>query len=383
MAWGQWARRSTHDGGIAAGLDLNAGRARAALGAPEHPPRAVAFQDGVAELPLALNLDAKTIIVGDAALGLRRTAPHSLCAGFLPYLGQPKHWGQRRAQVDAATALAHVVEKIRPHVAQAAGVAVTLPTYLSGKQINLTTAALHGLKIPLVGTCILPLAIAAHSGEARRGTALVLDADDHAMAWSVIAMDQKHVEHLGSLNMSGLGLRGWVDRLMEAVSDRCIRLCRRDPRDSAIAEQSLDEQLAAGLGQPRSGKPWALSIRTEHWFQNLSIAPEDIERACSSFARQVAEGLRQALAECSASAAPEVLWVTAAAARLPGLLGAVGVRLPERTVIEELSAIAPAQAAHALAVRRMRAEIPAGHHDAQLPFEPAANGSTSDRLKTR
>ena len=44
-----------------------------------------------------------------------------------------------------------------------------------------------------------------------------------------------------------LAVKAWKDKLLDAVSDRCVRLCRRDPRDSAEAEQSLFEQLDDSL----------------------------------------------------------------------------------------------------------------------------------------
>ncbi len=40
-----------------------------------------------------------------------------------------------------------------------------------------------------------------------------------------------------------LAVRLWKNKLLDAVSDRCVRMCRRDQRDSAEAEQALYEQL--------------------------------------------------------------------------------------------------------------------------------------------
>ena len=38
-------------------------------------------------------------------------------------------------------------------------------------------------------------------------------------------------------------LKAWKDRLLDAVDGVDLRLCRRDPRDSADAEQALFEQI--------------------------------------------------------------------------------------------------------------------------------------------
>jgi hypothetical protein len=378
MAWGTWSRKQAADGAAVAGLDLNAGRARAAFAAPGMPARPVLLGDTDEELPLAVGLEHRAPEVGPAVLRLRRRAPHQLCEGFLPALGQPRLWTSGRHKLDAAGAFAAVAEKIRSALAGTAGAAVTFPPYLAPGQVKVATGILEAAKISILGTAALPLAIAAATPDFTRGTAVVVDVDDHAATASALVADHKHYRVLASLSVPA-GLRAWVDQLMAFVADRCIRVCRRDPRDSAAAEASLDEQLTATLAAPRSIKPLALSVRTEHWFQNLVLAPDELERACVPLARTLADGLRQVLADVPA---PEVAWLTSSASRLPGLTGAVGLRLPERTVVDELPPAAPAEAAHRLALRRLRGELPAGHLDAALPRTPTA-GPGGERLTVR
>ncbi len=178
--------------------------------------------------------------------------------------------------------------------------------------------------------------------------------------WSLIQTDGKHHQIKGVIPLTTSGIRAWVDRLVEFVSDRCVRICRRDPRDSAMAEQSLDEQLVEFLNHPRPNQPLALSLRTEHWFQNLVVSWEDITKACQGQARAIADGGRTILNRISSATPPEVVWVTSAAAKLPGLMDSVALRLPERTSIMELSPVAGAEAALTLAVRRVRGELPGG-----------------------
>jgi hypothetical protein len=377
MVWAKWSSRSASDS--VAGLDINAGRARAAVGALGVPARPALLADPDEELPLALTLENRTVEVGPAALAHRRRAPHLFCAGFLPILGQPRVWTHARHKLDASFALAHVADSIRKSLDNVGAVYATLPGYLAASQVQLARSIMEAAKLPLAGSAILPLALVAARPENRRGTALVFDADDHAATWTLVTTDAKQVRRAGVTSLPNHGIRAWVDRLMDYVADRCIRLCRRDPRDSALAEQSLDEQLTAHLSQSRHNKPLALNVRTEHWYQNLALLPEEIEKACAGLARTVADGLRQCLVETTTP--PDVLWVTASAARLPGVAGAVNVRLPERTAIEELSVHAPAEAAHALAVRRAKGELPAGHLDAAIPRMSVA--AANDRLTVR
>ena len=75
------------------------------------------------------------------------------------------------------------------------------------------------------------------------------------------------------------GLKAWKDRLVDAVSDRCVRLCRRDPRDSADAEQALFEQLDDALDRVRAGHRVSLTVRTAHWFQDVPQQPDDFHSA--------------------------------------------------------------------------------------------------------
>lgn len=373
MAWGQWTRKpaTAEHGAAMAGLDLNATRAAAMFGAPSQPPRPIRWGEGVDELPLALSLERRAPEVGSAALALRRRSPHQFCSGFLPFLGQPRTWGTGRYKVHAASALAHVAERLRQGLAGVAGLAITLPAYLTSKQVNLGLTALEAIRLPMHGSAALPLALAGAAGPTRRGVLLVLDADDFALTWSVLDSDGKVVRLNGTLTLPHLGIRAWVDRLMVAVADRCVRICRRDPRDSASAEQSLDEQLTGIVSQPRPAKPWSLSVRTEHWYQTLSYPPEEIDRVVAGLARQAADAIRPALDEAGVTTMPDVVWATAAASHLPGLLGEASLRLPDRTAVEELPTHAPAMAAHRLALKRVAGELPEGHLEGAWPFPPA------------
>ncbi|WP_171471264.1 hypothetical protein [Frigoriglobus tundricola] len=78
-----------------------------------------------------------------------------------------------------------------------------------------------------------------------------------------------------------LNVKAWKDRLLDAISDRCVRLCRRDPRDSAEAEQALFEQLDEALDRARAGQRSSLCVRTAHWFQDVVQQPEEFEAHCA------------------------------------------------------------------------------------------------------
>lgn len=361
MVWSHWKAKTVPNGGIfVAGLDLNATRARGAFADPGTPARPLLLADPDEELPLALSLENRSPQVTAKSLAYRRASPHLLCAGFLPYLGQPRNWVHGRHKLDAHSALAHVAEKLKSGLNGVSGVEVCLPAYLTASQIKLARSSMESAKLPVLGTIALPLALATLNPDAPRGLSLILDADDQLACWSLIETDSNHHHLKANVPLTNSGIRAWVDRLVDFVSDRCVRLCRRDPRDSAAAEQSLDDQLTEYLANSKPGQPLALSLRTEHWFQNLVLTWDEIVRATGSLARSTAEGVRTVLNRMPESSMPEAVWITLAAAQLPGLLDAIALRLPERTTVIKLSRVAGAEAALALAVRRLRHELPSG-----------------------
>src|SRR5207245_2221920 len=99
--------------------------------------------------------------------------------------------------------------------------------------------------------------------------------------WSaVLAGSQARLLHTQALPR--LGLRAWKERLLNAVADRCVRQSRRDPRDSAEAEQGLYEQLDEAMENARLGQPIELTIQSAHWFQGLTLRDADLLGACAA-----------------------------------------------------------------------------------------------------
>lgn len=372
MIWGQRARKPAGDEAVV-GLDINATRCRAAVGPAGLPPRAALLDESSEELPLALALDRRPAGVGHVALGHRRRSPHLLCSGFLPLLGEPRTWTAGRQKFDAAAALTAVASAASDRVGPAKTVYAALPAYLTLPQVQFARAALESARLPLAGSCSAPLAAAVATG-LRRAVAVFLDADDHASVWSLLLVDARAATVAHSVSLPHFGVRAWVERLMDSAADQCIRLCRRDPRDSAGAEQALEDQIAEYLRPDRADGPLGLSVRTEHWFQNFVFAPDEIARACGGPARVVADGLRQLLDE-RPGVTPDAIYLSAAAARLPGLATLIDVRRPDRAAVERLAINAIEVAAHALAVRRSRADLPALHLDTTLPLVAAADRS--------
>lgn len=380
MAWTNWSRKSPEakpDTNAVVGLDVNSSRARAAYGPTAGTiPRPLSLDDSGMDLPLTISLDGRSPEVGQPGTALVRRMPHVVCRNYLPELGQAREWRAGRHRLDAAGATACLVQRLcRPLTGQHA-LALAVPSYLTLPQVTQLTAAFEHARLPILGTVTTPLALAATNPDAKIGTHLVADADDHGLTWTVIMANGEQIRILASLTFPLASTRVWLDALLDGVSDRCVRMCRRDPRDSASAEQGLYEQLLSALDRLLPGHSISLHIRSSQWFQEMSLAAEEFEHLCSQQIRNAVEGMRQALARAHAAAPvmaqPDAVWLTADAARLPGLVTAVGQNLPEPTVVRPLPPHAVALAAHSLACSWLRGDIARGHLDAA--FSIAAIG---------
>jgi hypothetical protein len=397
-----WSRKpAVHDKARAAGVDLTASRARAvALSAGEG--RAIPL-DGGDELPLVVALDRRTPEVGRAGFALCRKAPHAVCANFLPALAQAREWRHGRHVMEAEAALGLAFAKLRgPVAAESAAAALALPAYLTPVQVGNVVAAATRAKFPLKGTAVAALALAADRAAAvlsgnpaapeasapdwvvplrpaggGPGAVLVVDVDEHALSAAVVEVDRDRVRAGAVGAWPRFAAKAWKDRLLDAVADRCVRLCRRDPRDSADAEQALFEQLDDALDRTRVGLRVNLTVRTDRWFQDVVQHPDDFDAHCAALARGSAEVVRDLPAQ-----PPRAVWLTHAAGRLPGLARAVHAHAPLGTAVEVLPADAAARAAAALVPRWLAAELPRAHLDAVIPLSRPGTESAAEVPRT-
>jgi hypothetical protein len=391
------------------GVDLNGSRVRAAAGPAGGTPHPLPLNGGHAELPLALSLEKRSVQVGRAGLAVCRRLPHMACLDFLAHLGTSRGWAAGRHALDAARALTLVLEHLRPAWAAAQGLALAVPAYLDPDQVTLLTqlaekAGARGRSPPprVLGTVPTPLAAAltAYAEQPWYGLALVVDVDVHALTWAAVLVADGRMLLLDAQPLRRLGLRAWKERLLDAVADRCIRQSRRDPRDSAAAEQALFEQLDAALDRCRQGQPAELVIQTTSWYQHLSLRPEEVVGFCAPLVRQGVDGLRAVLAATEPHGPPSAVLLTADAGRLPGLAAAleenVGglaakgtdeadedfgadllrVDAVARSGVGVLPPDAVARAAFALAAGQHRGHLPRGHLGAAPlpPPQPADPG---------
>lgn len=386
-----WSRKTTptHDKARHVGIDVTATRVRAAsLGLGK--VTALALDPPAEELLLFVALDRRAPEVGRAGYGLVRRAPHAVCSNFLPALTQSREWRNGRHVLTADAALDLAFAKLRnPVEAESEAVALALPAYLTPGQVGKVVAATAKARLPLKGTAVGPLAVAADralsllTGKSAApetpapdwvvplrpsatgpGSVVVVDADEHALSATVVAVERDRVRVTLTATWPKFSARAWKDRLLDAVSDRCVRLCRRDPRDSAEAEQSLFEQLDAAIDRVRAGQRVNLQLRTDRWFQDVAQNPDEFDAHCAALARAAGEAVRDVAVTAALDAPPRAVWLTHEAGRLPGLAKALHAHTPERTAVEVLPPDAVARAVAALVPRWAAAELPRAHLDA-------------------
>jgi hypothetical protein len=300
----------------------------------------------------------------------------------LSSIGRARDWRTPRGRLNAAGAVALVAERLKRDLPPGHAVVLVVPPYLTDQQVAQISDAFVRTGILVAGSVAAPLALAA-TCDAGFGTALVLDADEHALTWSVLTADGPNARLLAHHAVPGASVRAWFDRLIDAVSDRCVRLCRRDPRDSAAAEQSLFEQIDSTLSARHSHAQVTLSIRTAQWFQELTLGMEEFETFALPLARMAVEAMRQVAVEAHSTAPvmarPDLLWITADAARLPGLAAAATQHVPESTVVQTLPADAFATAGYVLGGHYLRGDLPRGPVSGIVPRFAAGPGAAPGR----
>jgi hypothetical protein len=387
------------------GMDLNATRARAVSGPRPQSVTVLRLDDDAFDLPLALSLEARQVRIGRPGTALSRCRPHLACLDFLPWLGAGRTWQAGRHSLDADAALGLVFNHLRASFGSASGVVLAIPSYLVEAQVLHLRKVAERARWALTGSVPVPVAVAlaacSDAGPPWSGLALVADLDGYALTWSAVEVADGQARLLQAHPVPQLARGVWLRRLLDGVAHRCVRLSRRDPRESAEAEQSLYDQLALYLDSGLTRNLVEFSIQAGPWFQHLMFHPDELSALLDGLVRQTVAEMEAFVAVLPAGGpAPVRVLLTPAVGILPGLASALEQRLSgQRTprevmpdpqplpsdfgedLVEEVSGPMRvsvlgvddvALAAHHLAARFHRGEMPAQHLDTvDLPDSPA------------
>lgn len=329
------------------GFDLNSTRVRAVSGALGEFPYPVPLDPPQTDLPLMFSLEGRTPQIGAAALRLCRRLPHQVYQSFLSSLSEaeparrttrgrsaakPRGRGKSRGRLDSDTAMSLVLQHLQRSGSESAGVAVSLPSYLSVAQVERLFLLAEPARLPLLGAVSAPLAaaLAAYAEQPWFGPALLLDVDDHALTLSLVRAGDGRAELLGARSFSGLGLTAWRERLLNALADACIVQSRRDPRDTPLAEQMLFEQLDSVCAASAQGRMLNVAVQTPNWYQNLVLDPGAAPSFCALLARHTLAEVDTVLAGAWLDGSAGIVVLSAAAGQLPGLVSGVRTLVDDR-----------------------------------------------------
>jgi len=353
-----------------AALDLNADRIWAVSGALGQSPQALYLDSSRPDLALAIAMVDSSIKVGRAALGVVRLTPHRVCRGFLPRLGEQCVWqlGGKQLQPDAAMALS--LAKLQPLLMGSRGLVLAVPPYLSREQVALLVRLCQQAGLPAMGAVSrsLAAALSCYADHPSHQVGLVVDVDDHAFTCTIVRPTETEMICQGKRSVTALGLRVWKEKLLSRVADLCIRVCRRDPRQSPEADQSVFDQIDNVLEGCSQNRSVPVRVQATDWYQTLSVHPAEAAAACGVLAAQAAEVVKSALAWAEQQMSSPMLWLTAGAARLPALAAAIYARCSNRMSLAVLPASAIAQAAHSLAERIQAGELAPCFFDPMAPL---------------
>lgn len=396
MAWVNWSRKlpvETNQGSSALGIEFTASRARAATGKSSRN-RPLLLDDPHPDLPLSISLEKRSLEVGRPAILLVRKLPHLTCGSYLPFLGQRREWKGGRHCLDASIALSLIFDKLRVSCTSFENIVAGLPSYLTPSQVSKFCTLAAKSRFPLKGTASSSLALVADrvaalltpelmEAEKREegivplhrpgklhlpADAILVDVDEHALTASLIRIEPNQVRLISTTTLPRLNVKFWKDRLLDSLSHRCVHICRRDPRDSADAEQGLYDQIDDNLDRIRFGQMVTLTVRGDHWYQDLHVQPEEWERYCTNLIRQSVEGIRELMIAGSAVEPPRAVWMTHEAGRLPGLAQALHQNMAERTSVGVLRPESVAIALANLGERWLAGELPYTHLDSAIPI---------------
>jgi hypothetical protein len=397
------------------GLDLNTTRVRAVSSPRDSAATPLRLDGDSFDLPLALTLRERNLTVGRAGAALTRCLPHLACFDFLPFLGLKRTWSAGRHHVDADRALGAVFEALRRDFRYLSGAGLALPPYLTDTQIvRLRRLAELSrwkplISVPVPVAAVLAGASGTEGPQALPGdpsVVLVGDVDGYAFSWSAVEVKDGKARLIFSHSWPILGRGIWLRRLLDGVALRCIRLSRRDPRESGDTEQHLYDQIADLIDSPLPEGLNELRVEGGTWYHHLMFHSNELAHFVDPLCRQVLVEFDNALTQRGDDEPPLVL-LTQTAGCLPGLLAGIEGRLrlmaaekpadssnpdfgedlvgadhgpAHRAIVLGPEAIA--RAVHGLSLRVHRRELTPEHVTAMtLPGEPLQSGADTGPVR--
>jgi molecular chaperone DnaK (HSP70) len=251
---------------------------------------------------------------------------------------------------------------------------LVVPAYLTRDQVQHVIAVGQSFQIPILGVLSRCMAAGMQSylDSPWHHLSVVVDVDDHALTCSVIRAVDLEMVLLASRSESGLGLRHWKEKLLARIADLSVRTNRRDPRESPEADQMLFGQLDAVLSASSQNRPATIQLKALGWHQNLAVPAAESARACQVLAQRAGHLVQEQLRLAESHLGLGSVFLTAGAARLPGLIAAIYQGCESKVPVSCLPPQASAWGAHDLACRIETGEVAPWHFERTVPLPPLA-----------
>jgi hypothetical protein len=332
-------------------LDINSSRVRAAA-ASASGQNPIALDGSDPDLPLALSLEGRRVEVGHAGSRLCRRFPHLTVTDFLADLGSEREWSAGRHRLKAERALGFVFERIKPVLASAGAIILSLPAYLTRQQVGEVVRIARASKLAVSCTVASPigLAAAAKIEMGFRGDWTTLEMDEHGLSCSRGKTSEMEMQLSHHSLAPGLGVRQAKEEILNGIAELCVRQSRRDFRDSGSAEQDLYDQLDDVLEAATREEMIEVVIRTSHWCQNLILEPAKVQ----AMAKTLTDGIVDLVQDQqSDNAARPAILLNAVTAKTPGLVPALLEASKEGTLVRAFSEESIAAGLHAAMDERL------------------------------
>jgi hypothetical protein len=297
--------------------------------------------------------DGRRLLIGDAARQQFRAQPRRVLSRYWYQLDQaplPAPFGDARSHADLAWAQ---LAALREHGADGP-LLLAVPGSFDSAQLSLLLALARAAKLDAVG-----LVDAAVAGASTVETAeQVLHVDVQLHRWWLTRLSRNEAGELARSGGEDLAKPGWLgvwDACAGVIATAFVQQTRYDPLHSAATEQALYDRLPGWLAQFGRGAAVTLELPAGLRSHRASFAADALDAALAPIVSRLAAGVAAAIREPRST----TILLSAAAAGLPGLAGAIQTATGIRPQMLDALAVTRGTLAHAARIR---------HDGEALPF---------------
>lgn len=298
--------------------------------------------------------DGRRLVIGEAARQQFRVHPRRVLSRYWYQLDQTPlatAFGEARSHADLAWAQ---LAALREQGAEGP-LLLAVPGSFDSTQLGLLLALARAAKLDAVGLVDSAVAAASTVDAARQ----VLHVDVQLHRWWLTRLSGSDAGDLARSGGEDLAKPGWLavwDACAGVIAAAFVQQTRYDPLHSAATEQALYDRLPGWLAQFGRGAAVTLELPAGLRSHRASLPADALDAALAPIVSRIAAGVAAAAV---GTAADTAILLSAAAAGVPGLAGAIVAATGIRPQALAPLAVAHGALAHAGRIR---------HDGEALPF---------------